>query len=270
MKPIDMSRIVSVADAVQPCIAGLEKIAKETTEFFGQMRERLAQVDPESCVDHGTVLEIDEEETMRASWNTKTLNVRYKQCPKCQADFSKVLVNEKHRKMGIPEMVIDATVDNFLTDSDTKKKAIIKVRRQLMNGAGFLILRGEPGTGKSHLAAAALKEKGGIFITEADLIGELRQTYTDNLGQDDMVEKYRTAKILVLDELTTDVVGKDIPALLYRILADRYDKGRLTIITSNETLETIVTILGPRLTDRMKSNYTIVTCEWESFRKPKK
>lgn len=266
----DMSRIVSVGDVIRECLPGLEKIAKETTAFFEKIREQVAQIDPETCDEHPEVtLELDVETTMMRSHKAGELILRYRACHKCVKHLEDSLVNEKWRKIGIPDKVLHATLDNFKTEDDSQKKALTKVRKQLKIGDGFLLLRGQPGTGKTHLAAACLKTTGGLFITEADLIGELRQTYTDNSGQDEMVDKYRNAKILVLDELTVDVVGKDIPALLYRILADRYDKRLLTIITSNETLDTIVSILGARLTDRMKENYSIVTCEWESHRSKK-
>lgn len=267
---IDMQKIVSVGDAVKECIPSLEAMAAKTKIFIDDIKEQLSQVDPEQCPDHEDVtLEIDMEKTIGFSWKNQALSVRYKVCPKCDDAMNAAFVNEKLTKLGIPDKVKHATLENFKWTTESQKKALIKVTRQSTLG-GFILLRGTPGTGKSHLAAAVLKSATGLFVTEADLIAELRQTYSDNSGQDEMVEKYRHAKILVLDELTVDVVGKDIPALLYRILADRYDKGKLTVITSNEKLDDMLAILGARLADRIRENNVCVTCEWESFRKPTK
>jgi DNA replication protein DnaC len=265
---IDMSRVIEIGDVIKESVERFKEMEEKSKVFSAKMREEMAQLSPETCDVHPKIeLELDEEQSIGRSWKPGKLCVCYKPCPECQRELQDCLVNEKMTRIGIPEKVKHATLDNYEAKTESQKKALAKVKRQIGIGSGFLVLRGTPGTGKTHLAAATLKIEGGLFVTEADLIGELRHTYSTNEGQDAMVEKYRSAPILVLDELTIDVVGKDIPALLYRILADRYDKSLLTVITSNETLETIVSILGARLVDRMKANMSVVTCEWESNRK---
>lgn len=264
-----LKNVVSVGDAVKECLAGLEAKAAESQKFFSKMREQISQIEIEYCAEHELQpLAIDDDQTMRMSWKHSQLTICYKQCPKCAKSLEVALVNEKWSQFGIPSKVLHATLDNFKTDLVSQEKAIKKVKQQIDKKSGFLILRGTPGTGKTHLASAVLKLQSGVFITEADLIAELRQTYADNEGQEIMVRRYRNAQILVLDELTTDIKGVDIPALLYRILGYRYDNDLLTVITSNETLEVILGIIGPRLSDRMKSNHTVITCEWASHRKP--
>lgn len=267
---VDMSNIVSVADAVKPAIEEFDRIAKEVEVFFNGIREKLDQLQEELCAEHECLLKVNEDLTLQQSWKARSLVVRYFECSECAKEFTQALVNEKFSSMGIPHKLRAATLGNYKIENLSQEKAVKKVAMRMRIGSGFLILRGGVGTGKSHLAAATLKEsKSGLFVTQADLIAELRQTYAENTGQEKMVQRYRNAKVLVLDELTEEVKGVDIPALLYRILGDRYDKGRLTVITSNETLETIMTILGARLTDRIREDHTVVTCEWPSHRKQK-
>jgi len=266
--------VTSVADAIAPIAEGMKKRAEEMTAFIARMKEEIAQRTPLTCEDHPSVeLPVDEERTWFQSWKANKLTIVYGQCPACTKAFSEALVNEKWIRIGIPAKLVHATLANFEPLTPSHAVAQQKVDRQLKRDSGFLILRGTFGTGKSHLAAAIIRQKewraysGKQFITMADLISELRQTYADNSGQQKMIEHYRNVPVFVLDELSTEVKGVDIPQLLYSILADRYDKSRLTVITSNEPLTTIMDILGPRLVDRVRANHTVVTMEWESHRK---
>lgn len=268
-----MKNVVCLADVMPELLARLEETGRQVAAFSSELKEQLAQVEREHCIEHEELeLPIDEDQTLGKSWFEQKLVIVYGQCPKCLEDRRKLLVNEKWRRMGIPEKVLHATFQNFnIGISRPRGRVIARTMHQVERRRGFLILRGTVGTGKSHLAAAALKTIGeGVFVTEADLIAELRQTYSDNSGQNKMVEKYRQEECMVLDELTTEVKGADIPSLLYRILGDRYDKGKLTIVTSNEPLSIILDIFGERITDRITEDYYVATCEWESFRKKMK
>lgn len=265
-----LENVVTPGDMVGPMVERFKALAEEAEVFFKNLKEQIAMQDPVFCEDHEDVeLPLDELRTNFQSWQAKTLNIVYGKCPKCDAVFSGSLVNEKWRKMGIPDKLLDCTFENFDQETPMQSKAFYKAELQTKQGCGFLILRGKVGTGKSHLAAGIMKRVGdGIFVTEADLVAELRETYATNSGQEKMVAKYRKPKVLVLDELTLEVKGVDIPQLLYRILGSRYNDNLLTVITSNEPLETIMSILGPRLTDRVKENHRVATLEGESYRKP--
>jgi DNA replication protein DnaC len=265
---IGIENITSVGDAIKEVMPVFERMAEKTTKFAEGLRESLASRQPETCDDHpDTELPVDFERTFSESWFSKKTVVVYSTCPKCIEDRKKLLVNEKMKKMGIPHRVIHATFENFKIQTPSHQNAFKKATSQAERGRGFLILRGTVGTGKSHLGAAILKHSGkGIFTTLADLIGELRKTY-DEGGQEIMVSRYRDAHCFVLDELTKDVKGSDVSTILYRILAHRYDRGSLTVITSNDNLSDILDVLGPKLTDRIKEDYRVATMEWDSHRK---
>ena len=263
-----MQNIVSVAEGVAEIMPMLEKGAKETKAVADRIREELKTIDHEKCIDHEEIeLPVDFDATFSKTWfnEDRKLIVVYGVCPVCVEARKSSLVNEKKRKMGIPDKVAHATFDNFDVDEDSKRKALAKAKRQCERDRGFLILRGEPGTGKSHLASAILQSKGGLFVTLADMIGQLRESYEKG-GQEEVVNKFRDAKILVLDEVTVEVKGVDIPAFLYRVLAHRYDRDMLTVVTSNDSLDDILAIFGRRLADRMRQNYEVATMEWKSRR----
>lgn len=259
--------IISMGDAIKEALPILRKQTAKFRLFRMHFKKWRKAAVLEKCPEHGCNLPVDDDKTFGSSYRERKLVMEYKECPDCKRQIDSILVNEKLNEMGIPEKVHHATLENFETDTPEKKKAISKIQWQLKRNGGFLILRGKFGTGKSHLAAAVLKERGGFMVTEADLVAMMRQTYVDDTSLDAIVTKYKKCKVMVLDELTSEVKGVDIPILLYRILGYRHDKGLLTVITSNETLETVLSILGGRITDRLRENYTVVTMEWESHRK---
>lgn len=255
-----------IAEAM-PIIASMAaRVEKQVKQIDGWLSKHVIDM----CDEHEeTPLPINRDRTLMSSFRAGSLVVEYDTCPKCKARAEQFVVNKRWRDMGIPAKVVHATFHNFETKGfDIRERAKMLTIKQAERKRGFLILRGKFGTGKSHMAAAVLKAEGrGIFVTEADLVLELRTCYETNKGQDAMIDKYREAKVLVIDELTTEIKGVDIPALLYRILAHRYDEGLLSVITSNETLEVIMDILGPRLVDRIKEDYKVATFDWESHRK---
>jgi DNA replication protein DnaC len=261
--------IVDLSEAMKPVMTVLERMAQDSKEYFEWLDAQ--PVPTIFCNEHETTaLPVNRERTAYESKMDRKLIVIYDECPKCKAILDRKIVNDKWRKMGIPEKLLGCTLENFQCETKQQNTAFGKVQSQIAYSRGFLILRGTVGTGKTHLAVGVIKHLGeGILITEADLVAELRQTYADNSGQDKMINRYRKAKVLVLDELTTEVKGVDIPQLLYRILGSRYNDNLLTVITSNETLETICTILGTRLTDRLRESLRIGTLEGDSYRKKK-
>lgn len=265
-----MRNVVEISDCIDDIIPILNEKAKVWTDFVEKVKEQ-SEGEVRYCDDHPDVrLEIDLDKTLSATWFNfeKEFIPHFKPCLECQAVFDRALVNERKRKMGIPLKTIHAAFSNFVFVTEKTERVLNRTKSFIKMGRGFIIFRGLPGTGKTHLASAILNHIGdGIFVTEADLVAEYRQTYTDNaLDKEEIVEKYRRAKVLVLDELSADVKGVDIAQLLYRILAHRFDVGLLTVITSNETLEAILDILGARLADRIKECYYVGTFDWESYR----
>lgn len=274
------TKILDTSDMAN-ATAMIDKKIKEMSDGLEAWKtETLAKMDnlpkQRPCTIHPTeIANFNSSETMRIAWKHRDRQYEkvtpiYDPCELC---ISERLVNERYRgwiSLGVPRKVAHAYFENYEADTEAKRIALAKCREQAKKGRGFVILCGNPGNGKTHLAVSIMKastmEYLAHFITHSALCDELRQTYEDG-GKKKLLEKYRKTRILVVDELDETVKGDDVLLLLYGILAYRYDNDLLTVLTSNHDLATVLRIVGPRLEDRMAQNYTVANFTWESYRK---
>lgn len=119
---------------------------------------------------------------------------------------------------------------------------------------GWLLLEGNYGSGKTHLAAAAgnaLVEAGQpvVFITAPDLLDHLRSAYSPNAETpyDETFEKLRNVRVLVLDDLGVENPSPWAQEKLFQLLNHRYSYRLPTIITTNADIDR----LDPRLRSRI-------------------
>lgn len=134
------------------------------------------------------------------------------------------------------------------------------------NGGG-LVLSGNTGTGKTHLAVALLRElikadklKGdGDFITVPDLLLEIRSSFKDKaeVTEETIINHFSKVPVLILDDLGSEKTTEFAVTTLY-IIIDRRDREMLTtIITTNLTLKEIEEKLDARIASRLAGMKTI-------------
>jgi DNA replication protein DnaC len=121
---------------------------------------------------------------------------------------------------------------------------------------GWLVLQGDYGCGKTHLAAAIANERvargmPALFVVVPDLLDHLRATFspTSNVSLDRRFEEVRNAPLLVLDDLGTQSSTPWAQEKLYQLLNHRYNARLPTVITTNLTLEEIEPRLRARILD---------------------
>ena len=103
-----------------------------------------------------------------------------------------------------------------------------------------LLLVGEPGTGKTHLAVAALRiliERGfeGIFFDYKTLLDRIRTSYDPNSGQSDK-EVYRSVldtQVLLLDDLGAHRINDWVEDTETSIITHRCNQKKPLIATTN-------------------------------------
>jgi DNA replication protein DnaC len=124
-----------------------------------------------------------------------------------------------------------------------------------------LLLMGPVGTGKTHLAVAALSalilDKGvrGKFADFTSLVLEIQMTFGGSGSSRDILAPLVAAELLVLDELGAGKATPWVMDLLYYLVNTRYLEGRLTIFTTNftDTPKGGEEALGDRVSARIRS-----------------
>ena len=168
--------------------------------------------------------------------------------------------NERERKYYLEkfslydEVLKNATLDNFETptEKEAEKLAFAKrICREWSEGArNNIVLQGEAGTGKSHLAFAMVKalseytKEIAIFINVTDLLMKIKADFSQ---EEFLVNKIASAKFLVLDDLGMENNTEWTYRVLYSILNNRSN----TLITTNMSADKIEERYGRPFLDRI-------------------
>ena len=121
---------------------------------------------------------------------------------------------------------------------------------------GWLVLLGESGRGKTHLAAAIANERleagdSVCYANVPDLLDDLRATFAPDSNQryDDIFARLREAPVLILDDLGAHQTTPWAQEKLYQILNYRYEGRMPTVITTNTEMSKLDARIASRLGD---------------------
>lgn len=177
----------------------------------------------------------------------------------------------------IPARFIGRTFDNFSATTDAQRHALTVARDFAENfaenarkGAG-LILSGMPGTGKSHLAAAALQSnisRDVRYLTCMDLIRAVRDTWRrdSDRSETQVLAHLERLDLLVIDEVGVQYGTDGEQTILFDVLDRRYREVRPTILLTNQDKDGFKKFIGERTYDRLAETCRWVPFEWASYR----
>ncbi len=152
------------------------------------------------------------------------------------------------------------------THRDNLQRAFDLARRYAEAPAGWLVLTGSYGCGKTHLAAAIagyrqLQGDQALFVTAPDLLDHLRATFGPGslVTYDWLFNDIRNAPLLVLDDLGVENASPWAREKLFQIIDHRYRARLATIITMSRPLDEIDERLASRMSDPARGTVFAIT-----------
>lgn len=180
---------------------------------------------------------------------------------------------------GIPPRLTEATLKSYQSETDEQRAAHKLVcdycralPTHLETGDG-LVMMGNMGTGKSHLAVALIRYATlslavpARYITAPALFSRIRASYNSRTENEaDILAELVEAPLLVLDEIGVGKGSDNELNVTYSLLGQRYDECRPTIIVTNLIGDELRAWLGERVVDRLRDTNPVVLFNWESYR----
>ncbi len=121
---------------------------------------------------------------------------------------------------------------------------------------GWLVLMGETGCGKTHLAAAAANYnrqagKPVLFIVVPEFLDHLRSTFSpeSKVSYDQLFESVKMTPLLILDDFGEHSTSPWAQEKLYQVINYRYNARLATVITTRLRLDDMDGPVASRLSD---------------------
>jgi DNA replication protein DnaC len=158
----------------------------------------------------------------------------------------------------IPKRYREVSFGSFKTESN-----IVNELRDIINSESWeepILFNGEiTGTGKTHLAICTIVEMARktahelVFINFADLMGEIFASIKNSASEsvDSVIKKYSNLFILCIDDLGAEHTTDYSTSVLYRILNNRYNSMKTTIVTTNLNAKEICDFYDKRILSRL-------------------
>jgi DNA replication protein DnaC len=171
------------------------------------------------------------------------------------------------------------TLAGYRPYSPAQQRAVSRARRfvdEFLPGAGgqrALLFCGPPGTGKTHLLAAMLRElaatKGvrGRYEEFFLLLSDIRDGFSRGLSSREWLEPLREVDVLAIDEIGKGGKNREFEqGVLDEVLSVRYNAGRPTLLATNyprpgtvgwefradgQSAENLEQRVGPRIYSRL-------------------
>ena len=165
-------------------------------------------------------------------------------CPMCQdeieaderrkeEELEKHRVIQKWRSMNIGPKFYESVFDNFNAYNDELRRHLQMCRDFVKNPDGKIVMLGNHGNGKTHLAVSVLRELGGKIYTSTEIAMLLRQCYGGGLSEWEVMDELCTAPLLVIDEVEKIKQSEWKNYWMSHIIGKRYNRMLPVIFIAN-------------------------------------
>ncbi|MBX7056759.1 MAG: ATP-binding protein [Leptospirales bacterium] len=208
----------------------------------------------------------------------------FRPCPSKAARLRLEKLRILERKSGIPERYRG----KFLDDIDGQRSAavaeavedavdtVVQYGQERSVHSG-LYLHGPTGCGKTLISSAILNEVMRIYLVgvryakiSRDIVGKLRATFNPNseiYGEGRKIElELARAPALVIDDFGIQKETEWVNQTLYDLIDARYEDNLLTIVTSNEPMDSLRDLAGGRVYSRLREMCIEVRIQASDYR----
>jgi DNA replication protein DnaC len=196
-------------------------------------------------------------------------------------DYRSLVQNEQGQLQSNLTHYADMRFDTFNVhehvtpeEKNNLSRSLKITRSYAENPAGWLLLIGGYGTGKTHLAAAIAnfwRDRGEevMFLTVSDLLDYLRTTFNPQtqVSFDQRFHAIKHVPFLILDDLGTEGGSAWTKEKLFQLLDFRYVTRMSTVITSAMALEEHNQRIATRLMDERRCFIQVITARSYAMRR---
>lgn len=189
-------------------------------------------------------------------------------------------IQQLKNRAGIKKRFINSSFENYTeTKENARAKAFCKRYAEMWEdrkkAGGSLVLHGNKGTGKNHLATAIANhiienfQDSVLFAKALRITNEYKQSWrSEDITEQMVVKKYAEVDLLIIDEVGIQFGSETEKMILFEIINERYEDVKPTIIISNLNEEELTVTLGVQAIDRLREGGgALVSFDWESYRK---
>lgn len=182
---------------------------------------------------------------------------------------------------GIPPRLMERGFSDFVPVDANRAKVLSVAQayaddfQNVVRVGRNLLMLGNPGTGKGHLAVAIGKvwlERGKTvaFVTAQNMFARVKGAWSRNSDESEMdvYRIYGGADLLIIDDVGVQFNSVTEQNILFCVIDARYNKRLPTIITSNLPSDRLSSVMGERVVDRLREDDPVVILfGFESYRK---
>lgn len=220
-----------------------------------------------------------------ATLETKIEETKLKRLDKAKKERIKKEKIQKRLKCAcIPKNFQNKTLKNYEVHCKKQQYIMSKIQNFIKNfddRTGF-IFTGYRGTGKTHLSCAILQEiimkheKSGLTISIFEMMENIKSAWRNKENNNHKsviawIDEYAAYDLLVVEEIEKNIKSHTMQTYFFQIINKRYGNGKPTIITSNETGQQLMDIIGKSVIERFKKNGQssediVLQFLWENYR----
>ncbi|HCM9178093.1 TPA: ATP-binding protein [Enterobacter kobei] len=216
-------------------------------------------------------------------------NVKHSQCPECvkaeladiEASLRALRVADLIDNAGIARRFEACEFDNYQAINQDAAKNLAACQRyasswpERLNAGTGLVMTGNCGTGKNHLAVSMAKSIIRDHLAKVEITDVMRLTravkstwrHNAEMTEEDVIERFASLDLLIIDEVGVQFGSPTEMTILQEIINARYESILPTILISNLTFDQLKETIGERIVDRVTDGgRNRLAFGWGSFR----